>query len=302
MPDPVLYVKAMLAAAGASAIFVLALGRFRRPAGARRLSLAVVVGIALGLIAGCAMLQIYPDWPPANALARLVVFVLPVAVVVEVAATFERVPRWLVWGLRLLLAAAVGRIVLHGSVYLDGRSSDWTVSQANTALALSAALLGAEWIVLNWLSRRAAALSIPLALAGASLAAGLAIMLGGYLRGGEAALPLVAAVAGAALGLWATTSQRGLEGAVGISLVGLGGLLFIGRFFGELSTTSALAILLAPLLCIVSELPQIRRRNALVVGVVRLACVALPLAIVLAEAKHEFDKKSAPSAETEQYY
>jgi len=81
---------------------------------------------------------------------------------------------------------------------------------------------------------------------------------------------------------------------VGIGVLGLFGLLFIGRFFGRLSTASALAMLLAPLLCWATEAPFLRERKPWLVGSLRLALVAIPLAVVLVAAKREFDRDMAP--------
>ncbi len=58
---------------------------------------------------------------------------------------------------------------------------------------------------------------------------------------------------------------------LGIGVVGLFGLLFIGRFFGRLSTGCALTMLLAPLLCWVTEMPLLRHRKPWLVGSLRLA-------------------------------
>lgn len=294
MPDPVLYGEAVLAAAGASAIFVLALGRFRKPASATRMSIAVVAAIALGILAGCAVLQIYPGWPAASALARLVSIVLPAVIGIELVAAFPRVPQRFVWLLRFAIAAAAGRILLHGSVYLDGRSQEWTISRTNAALAISAGVLAAEWWTLNWLSRRAAPTSVSLALAAASLAAGLATMMAGYLRGGEAALPVVAALAGTSVALWTVTKRPNVDGAIGFGVVGLFGLLFVGRFFGGLTTATALTVLLAPVLCVATEIPRFRSRTPWIVGMLRLGFVAIPLMIVMADAKRDFDVKMGP--------
>jgi hypothetical protein len=71
-------------------------------------------------------------------------------------------------------------------------------------------------------------------------------------------------------------------------------LLFIGRFFGQLSTGRALAILLAPLLCWITELPRLRRQNPWFVGSLRLVLVMIPLAVVLFLAKRDFDRDMAP--------
>jgi len=81
---------------------------------------------------------------------------------------------------------------------------------------------------------------------------------------------------------------------VGIGAVSLFGLLFIGRFFGRLSTGSALTMLLAPLLCWVTETPRLRCRKPWVVGSIRLMLVAIPLLVLLTLAKRDFDRDMLP--------
>ncbi|HVW38082.1 MAG TPA: hypothetical protein VHB99_12280, partial [Pirellulales bacterium] len=51
---------------------------------------------------------------------------------------------------------------------------------------------------------------------------------------------------------------------------------------------------LAPLLCCATESPPLRHRPRWLKGAVRLALAAIPLAIVLAFAKLEFDREMRP--------
>jgi hypothetical protein len=215
------------------------------------------------------------------------------ATVVELIGGFTIVPRWFVWILRLGLAAATGRILLQGSSYLQGTASDWSVSQVWTALGVGALLLAVVWILLARLLRRGPGISLPLALSQTCLAAGMTVMLSGYTDGGALGLPLAAAVAAAVVGARLLEMMPATEGAIGFGLVGLFGILMMGRFFGELSTGRALALFVAPLLCWVSELPPLRGRTPRVVATVRLAIVAIPLAIVLGLAKSDFDRDMA---------
>ncbi|HUY90179.1 MAG TPA: hypothetical protein VMV10_15690 [Pirellulales bacterium] len=294
MPDAAAYLKAISIAAGASALVVLALGGVRRPAGAARWNAACILGIALGLASGGASLQLPLSLPPASALARLFEIVLPAAMGIELLAAFERAPRWLAWGLRLILAASAGRILLHGSVYLAGLKGEWTAWQASIYLALCGAALAMVWGLLSWLAERSPGISIPLALSQASLAGGAAVMLAGYLAGGEAALSLAAALAGAAIAASFVGPRLAPQGLIGLGVIGLFGILFIGRFFGRLSTGAALAVLFAPLLCWATEAPLLVNRKPWLKGAIRLALAAIPLAFVLAAAKLEFDRGMRP--------
>jgi len=306
MPDPVLHLKAVCAAAGASALVVLALGWRRRiccagrPVSTTRVNFACVLAIGIGLALGSQMLQLPLDWPPASGLGRLLTIVMPAAIVIELVAGFHRVPRWLAWSLRMGLAAAIGRVLLHGSVYLAGSPGQWTTWQAGIALAVSGALLAAQWGLLIWLSEHRWGVSMPqatsvtLALSLAGLCGGITVMMAGYVSGGEAAVPPAAALVGATVGASLIAARGGEQGAIGIGVVGLFGLLFIGRFFGGLTTGRALTVFLAPLMCWATELPMLRGRKPWRVCGLRMALVAIPLVVVLALAKRDFDREMRP--------
>ena len=75
MPEPLLYLKAMAAAAVVSVLVMLAAAPLRCRSGwFSRLS---VLALAAGLAAGYAVLSLPVGWPPANALARWLTSVLP---------------------------------------------------------------------------------------------------------------------------------------------------------------------------------------------------------------------------------
>src|SRR5687767_857668 len=193
MPDPLLYLQAIVAAASTSAIVTLALG-WRRLLSQIAGTAACLLAMIGGTVVGYCMMQLWPAWPPLNALDRLLTIVLPAAAVIELVCGFDRVPQWLGWLMRLSLCGSIGRILLHGSVYLGGTSPEWTGWQAAAALAVSSALLATPWVLLSRLLQRGPGASIPLAVALSTLSAGMAIMLGGYIKGGSAALPLTAAL------------------------------------------------------------------------------------------------------------
>ncbi len=300
MPDPLLYVQAMVSAACVSALCLLAMVAKRRTAGEAWLNSACVPGIGLGLAVGYYVLSLHLAWPPANSLDRFLMIVLPVALGIELLAGFPCVPSWGAWCLRIGLAATMPRILLHSSVYLSGYDSDWPVWRTNAAMAVCAALLMGVWALLALLSKRSPGVSISFALCLTIQCAGLTVMMAGYIKGGAAALPLVAT-------LMATTitarliAKRSVAVAncctlaiPGIGVVGLFGLLFIGCFFGRLSTGTALTMLLAPLLCWLTEIPLLRHRQPWQVGSLRLVLVAVPLAVVLGLAKRDFDRDMVP--------
>ena len=303
MPDPVLFAKAVAASGAVSAIVMALLTLLRRPATTARINVACILGIALGAAVGFRVLELAPHWPPVDGLDRLLFILLPLSVAIELIASFARVPGAVAWILRIGLAAVAGRVLLHGSSYLDGSASDFTVGQIWIALVMCAVLLTAVWSLLARLMQRSPGISIPLALSQTCVAGGMALMLSGYLTGGKAALPLAAGLAAVAIASRLVASRTACPGTIGIGVVSLFGILILGRFFGELSTGRAVAIFLAPLLCWTTELPVFRNRKPWVVAAVRLALVALPLAAVLFLAQRDFAKNSAmPAGEDAESY
>ena len=179
--------------------------------------------------------------------------------VVELLAAFPKIPRWLVWPLRLALVAGGARVLLHGTSYITDLAgpgtSEWSPPLAWLIFGGLAALEAAVWALLSLLARRAPGPSLPVCLAVASAAAAVTVMLSGYATGGQVGLPLAAAIMGAtAAMLVLTRSSRG-TGPLGVPIIGLFSLLVIGRFFGELTSVHAILLFCAPLLGWLPELP-----------------------------------------------
>ncbi|HWB11884.1 MAG TPA: hypothetical protein VG826_21820 [Pirellulales bacterium] len=288
MPDPITCLLAVLAAAGTSAIVVLVLGGPGRPASAARINAATIAGVGAGLAAGYGVLQIQPEWPPATGLERFLTIVLPAVIGVELLAVVLRLPQALTLLLRAGLAISTARILLHDSVYLRGAGDEptWRVP---LLLALGGTVLAAEWGLLLRLNRRAPGVSLPLALAASLVCGGAAIMLAGYLAGGEATLPPAAALAGAALAS-AGIGRSAAPGTIGIGLLALFGLLFLGRFFGAVPTGQGLTVLLAPLACWAAEHPAVKNRRPWATFFLRWGLIAVPLIVVLMLAKRNFER------------
>lgn len=116
---------------------------------------------------------------------------IPAVLGVELIAGFNRVPRVVAWVLRISLSLATPRILLHGSVYLSS-SGDWTSWRAGATIVVCGLGLALLWSLLSWLSSRSGGLSISFALCLAIQCSGVAVMLAGYIKGGAAAIPLVA--------------------------------------------------------------------------------------------------------------
>jgi hypothetical protein len=258
------------------------------------------VGIGAGFYLGDWMLEIVPRWPIREDLDRMLGLVIPSAMAVELLGAFRRVPRWLVWALRMVVAGLGARVLLHGSMYLTGPagpgSSAWSTGQAGLILGAIAAAEAAAWVLLARLSQRPAGASLPITLGVAIGAASMTLMLSAYLAGGQAGLPLSAAMLGAAIAAIASPEAARSVAPIGLGVVGLAGLLVIGRFFGELRTDHALLVFAAPCLAWLAELPRLRKLPAWGRGLLRVAIVGLVASGVVADAARRFVARDRPAA------
>jgi hypothetical protein len=255
MLDPVVYFLAVSASLAASVIWALVANRFLARSGSSHSRIVSLIGIGLSIFLGYLLLQFQFAWPPAQALDRFLILILPATFIVEIAAGVPRVYPELIRFLRIVLMATTARILLHGSIYVRSDGSEWSANQLAIIVIASAVLLAAVWMPMLSLLQRSGDVSITISLAMTTLAAGLVVMLAGYLKGGAASLPVASALLGAAV----TCRRRAdIQGMIGIGVMSLFSLLFIGRFFGGVTTTTAVVVFLSPLLCWIAELPGLR--------------------------------------------
>lgn len=298
MPDYLLWGKAILAAAITAALLELIVAwAWRSPAGSR---FGWLLGLAAGFYAGCAVFNVWPHGSLLEARVRLLAVLMPLTFVVEIVAAFARTPRWLAWLLRMGVVAAAAPILLYQSVYLADlagpHSAEWSPTEAALILTLLAFLLAAVWILLALLQTRTSRQTAASILMVSSLAAALTVMLSGYLGGGLLGLALAGALAGQMLASFAVPSSVSHSYSLGVGLIGLFGVLLIGRFFGSLPTSAALGLWFAPLLAWLPEVPGLRRLGPRLRVALRLALVAAPLIIVVVDAEKRFEEKSTAHA------
>ena len=184
MPGPISYLNASIAAVVASAMIALVFRLIMRKSVHSVAAVSYVLAVGVGIVTGYRVLQFSWTWPPANALNRFLLIVLPATVVLELLAAIlgggkavsvrilgngapKRSGSLCVLGFRLALYASVGRILLHDSVYLgdgsvggevgNGHPDAWNFAQTLAAFGGSFAGLIAIWGLLCRLSERAAA-------------------------------------------------------------------------------------------------------------------------------------------------
>ncbi len=300
MPDPVLILESVAAAAALAVLALLLmrwLGRQPRPEWA---SAGGTFGVAAGVFAGAWLIGLAPHLPPREDKDRLLLILLPAVTGVEVAAVFLRRLPLLVWPLRLAVAAGAGPVLLYGSTYLTDAagpgSREWSSVQVLLVLTGLAAVLLANLVLLDRLAARGAGRAVLFSLALAAAGAGLTVMLSGYTSGGQFGFPLAAALAGTVIASLALGQTPDLRGPVGMGVVALFALLVVGRFFGNLTTANAALLFAAPLLGWLPELLPARRVGPRWRGIARPVLAAVPVAIALTLAAQKFAVDSAPAS------
>ena len=299
MPDPILMAGAMGLAFLTTAL-VLGLCTWWRRRRATQPSPWIdagwVLGIAAGFYLGCWLLGAWPHWPPREDLDRFLAIIIPAVLVVELLAIWPKVPGGLAWALRLAIVGCGARVLLHGSSYLVGPPARvWSPAQTAMILGSLAGAEAAAWILLVRLARRAPGVSPVVGLAIAVGGSALTIMLSGYATGGQAGLPLSAALLGASAVALVRSGPSGPTAPIGVGVVGLFSLLVIGRFFGDLRTDHAIILFAAPLLAWLPELLRLRRLPPWARGLARVLLVGLVVGAVLGDAARRFAAESGPT-------
>ncbi|MGI8979425.1 MAG: hypothetical protein ACR2FY_09380 [Pirellulaceae bacterium] len=299
MPDYVLFVQGLLLAAIVAGLVLFAIARPGNPP-LWRIVAGWIAGLGAGIYCGCGLLGEWPRWPPLEDRDRFLVILLPLALAVEGGAMLVRERRWIVWALRITLAAAAAPVLLYNSVYLTDLSgpgsAEWNRGEAALVLGLSAAMLAGVWGLLARLQTSTSDRALSPVLGFTALAGGATVMLCGYYRGGLLALPIVGAIAGVTLASYAFPKQPTENPCLGIGLIGIFTITFIGRFYGSLPTSLAICLLLAPLLAWTAELPRIRKLPSVARAAIRIAAVVAALIAIVTFAQIRFNAASRPPA------
>jgi hypothetical protein len=283
MPDRVFLLAIMAGAAVLAAVVVLPGGLALRTRGPGWLAGGEALGLGLAFFLGSVAVSRWPRWSPPEAQDRLLA-VLGAVVLVEIVAAWRAAPRWLVWTLRLAVAAAVAPMLLSGTLYLADAAGPgtrlWTPTQTVLWLGGLAGALAVVWALLALLARRASSRSLPLSLAVVSVGAAFSLMFSGYATGGPLLVPLAGALVGMAAVSLAWTLPRADSAAVGVSVVMLFGLLVMGRFLAGLQILYAALLFFAPLL---AWLPEVlgKRLPAWLRALMRFGLVAITVAVIV---------------------
>jgi hypothetical protein len=269
----------------------------------------ILLGTAGGFYAGCLLLRPTLHWPPREDYDRLLLLVFPAVLLVELGAAHIQRPRTLFWLMRGLVALALPRVLLHGSVFLqtDSTAAESKPGKVTLILAGIGLALAAAWFLLSRLAPSVGGRFLALVLVATAIATAVAVALSGYLAAGLLGFAMAASLAGIVVGSLLLKQVPDMRVLIGPAVVCIASLLIVGYFFGELSLANALFLAAAPLLCSIPELiPVVRpwkRSRALVsVGLVGVClCVAVVNSIPAFTKPPQTNEESADQATTDDY-
>ncbi|MFM2095681.1 MAG: hypothetical protein RIS70_2805 [Planctomycetota bacterium] len=300
MPDPYRFAMTLAASSAASFFWFWWLGRSGTPSSltadesSARNVLRSIAAISFAIIVGYGVLRLLPAFPPRSGLDRLLVIVLPCALLLECLGRFPAFTAGRMTLLRSLWALLSMWILLFDSVYLRGVQDEWNHVAAFTTIAFCGVFVAVVWWLVVRIDAAGAGPVVPLSLAMSIMSGGMLVILGGYIKGGSASLPLAGAMLGFGAANCMRATPRPSSPVLSLGVVSLFGIVFVGRFFGRVTTATGITTVLAPLLAglpILLRIPTQRSRLRFVLAVV---LVAIPLTIVVAIAKRDFDIRMAP--------
>jgi hypothetical protein len=180
-------------------VIQVAMGRMLR---ARR-ELGLAAGFLVGIAVGLMWLGVRCHWPPREDQDRLLLVLLPLAVLTDVVGAWPRL-RWPAVALRGLACAACGPVILWGSIYLSDAAGPGSRLLSIPTLILlelfATALMASAWRLLLHAQPHMPRPAVGVALAMTLAAASAATLLSGYASAGLTGLILASAIAGTSVG------------------------------------------------------------------------------------------------------
>jgi hypothetical protein len=297
MPDPNLIAGAALAAAVVAALVMLVGVWPARKGRSGLATLLEVLAVGGGMAVGCRWVGVEPRFPPLEDQDRLLFVLLPMTGIVEILAAALSRRAWIGRVLRVLWALCVPALLLLGSGWLPAAwlpggdpsaPSTWTSHQALAMLAGLGVALALLWELLIRAAGRPCGFAVPAALGLVTTAAGVSVMLSGSASGGLIGLPFSGVAAGVLVVCLLFARMRATTGLVGIGTVLLFGVLMDGRFFGHLTTTNFVLLLVAPLLSCVAGFAPLSHFKAVPRFVALVILALLPAGAAAGLAYHAF--------------
>lgn len=285
MPDLKLLLQALSLSLAIAFFLQLCVSRLTNRPTAKGFMSTVILAVAF--FAGSVYLGGTPRVPPAEDRDRLLLVLVPFIVIVEgMSAWLPFTAKWLS---RAAVAFATIPILLYGTPYLSESELARTVG----SIGGLAVLLWLSAVHLGHLSQRAPRL-VGYTFVLTSFAAGLTVLLSGYLSAGLMGFILGASLFGSSV---ASRLARDPSGQVFLPLVCIFGLSVVGGYFGTLPLWIGVTVFAAPNLLGIIELKTFGRIPAGGRKLLGIAAVTIPLAVAVMSCVRAFEKDSAPAAQ-----
>lgn len=298
MPDLWLLTYSFIAAAVCAAVGCIATclrGHSPNRVRASGLHLQVLCGFVVGIVAGLAVQGVVPAVPPVTGLDRWLLIGFPLLLSADAfGARWLSIPSSRL--LRLSAAAMAAPIILYGSIHFEAVPAVPLLPGLTAGGLFTVIAAGCLLVTMTALNDHSATEPPLLAAAFVVLTlqvAAATVMLGGWIRGGAAALPLAGSCTGILL------ASPGLRNRLAAVLVirwgvwSLCGVVLLGHFFGRLSVLQSLLLLAAavtgPLLTLPTRRIAVRFR-----ATIRCILTLLLLALVLIPAILQFLARMKP--------
>ncbi|HVW01086.1 MAG TPA: hypothetical protein VHB77_12125 [Planctomycetaceae bacterium] len=299
MPNVPLLCGALAATLAVNLALLVAIGRLHPSRAQLRVPVGTALGALISIAVGLMVLGVRCHWPPSEDQDRLLLILVPLALLADVVAGATLL-RWPGLLLRALVCAACGPVMLWGSIHVsDAAGPGSRLLSVPTILLLGAvatALVASAWRLMLHAQEPLPRPAIGLALAMTLGAASAATLLSGYASAALTGMILTTAIAGTAVGA-ALIPGDDVRPPLGLPLAALAGVLLQGRFFGELNSLYAISLWITPLLATAIVLIAARGRRPWGKCAVLWLLVAAACATVVLLTYREFAKDAV-----EDYY
>lgn len=257
---------------------------FRRDGRACKKTLWLHLGLGIPFVIGFGGLFGVPRLPVAESWQWLFYIVAGITVLGVVDSLWPA-PMWARAAVVLLVTEACAWLLLWPLVrndWADGHPLLW-IEAFSLALFFS-------WVGLNALGDRISGTQFSFALLPPAVAVSLVAMLSGYRTIGPMGGIPFACIAAMLPIVW-LASVSYTRGPVLLWIVICYGLLTVGYFFANVTTTNGLLLLVSPQMAWIGELPAIRRLKPVPRGMLRVAAVALPAFVAVGLAGVSFARQ-----------
>jgi hypothetical protein len=199
-------------AIAAGSVWLLMRCREKPTSGGRWVYGVSIIGVTIAIAVGMLSLTGLPPWKPIVNLHWILMAILPAALMVALLGLSGRVPGWLVWTLRLVIACGTAPLLTYTLVPYT-----WSKPEAAAWWVGLGLWISVFWILMRVLAKRCRGQLVVFVLGGTCGAAGGVTIASGYLTGGQYA----ASLAFVLLGVWLVMLLCQIYDTVGPAIVDL---------------------------------------------------------------------------------